>query len=261
MTGDDITYYQELIGILRWSIEIGRVDVLTEVSLLSAYQASPRKGHLQALYQIFAYIKKHLKLSLYFDPRLPNIDYTAFQDNASDFIEYYRDAKDELPPRMPVPRGRKVYTTAFVDASHASNKVTRRSQTGFIIFVNRAPVIWFSKKQSTVECSAFSSEFLAMRTCIEEVVSLRYKLRMFGVPVEDPTDIFCDNNSVVMNSSNVESKLNKKNNSLAYHYTRWSVAAGIIRVGWIDGKENLADVYTKVLSVGDLEYLFGNWTY
>ena len=162
---------------------------------------------------------------------------------------------------MPEPRGRIVYTTAFVDASHASNKVTRRSQTGFLIFINRAPIIWYSKKQSTVECSAFSSEFLAMRTCIESIVSLRYKLRMFGVPISGPTEVFCDNNSVVLNSSNVESKLNKKNNSLAYHYTRWSVAAEIIRVGWIDGKENLADVFTKILPVLVREYLFGNWTY
>ena len=154
-----------------------------------------------------------------------------------------------------------MYTIAFVDASHAGNKITRRSQIGFILFVNRAPVVWYSKKQSTVECSAFSSEFLAMRTCIESVVALRYKLRMFGVPLDGPTDIFCDNNSVVLNSSNVESKLNKKNNSLAYHYTRWSVAAEIIRVAWIDGKENLADVFTKILPIIVREYLFGNWTY
>ena len=94
------------MGILRWSIEIGRVDILTEVSKLSAYQASPSLGHLLALYQIFAYLKKKPKLSLYFDPRLPNVDYTAFQDNASDFKEYYRDAIEDLPPRTPEPRGR-----------------------------------------------------------------------------------------------------------------------------------------------------------
>lgn len=135
-------------------------------------------------------------------------------------MEYYRDAKDELPSMMPPPRGRVVHTTAFVDASHASNRVTRRSQIGYIIFLNRAPVAWFSKKQPIVECSAFSSEFLAIRTCIEAICTLRYKLRMFGVPVEGPTEVFCDNNSVVLNSSNVESKLNKKNNSLQYHYTR-----------------------------------------
>ena len=49
---EDITYYQELIGILRWAIEIGRVDIHHEVSIMSAYQASPRAGHLKHLLHI-----------------------------------------------------------------------------------------------------------------------------------------------------------------------------------------------------------------
>ena len=46
---DDTTYFQELIGVLRWATEIGRVDILLEVSLLSQYQAIPREGHLEQL--------------------------------------------------------------------------------------------------------------------------------------------------------------------------------------------------------------------
>ena len=84
---------------------------------------------------------------------------------------------------------------------------------------------------------------------------------MFGVPFHGPTEVFCDNNSVVLNTSQVESKLNKKHNALAYHAVRWAVAAAIIRVGWIDGKENYADAYTKVLPSHVRDYLFGNWTY
>ena len=75
---NDITYHQELIGILRWATEIGRVDILHEVSILSAYQASPRAGHLKQLLHIFAYIKHKPKLTLYFDPNLPHIDYSVF---------------------------------------------------------------------------------------------------------------------------------------------------------------------------------------
>ena len=50
-------FYQELIGILRWATEIGRVDILTELSLLSSYQASPRRGHLEQVIHIFAFLK------------------------------------------------------------------------------------------------------------------------------------------------------------------------------------------------------------
>ena len=259
---DNITFFQEIIGILRWMIELGRVDIHVEVSLLSSYQASPRLGHLEQALHIVAYIRRKPKLTLYFDPDYPIIDENCFTGNtASAFQDHYRDAKEELPARMPKPRGRMVRITSFVDASHAANKVTRRSHTGFLIFVNRAPIIWYSKKQSTVESSTFSSEFIAMKTCMEHIVSLRFKLRMFGIPIDGPADVLCDNLSVVKNSSKIESTLNKKHSQIAYHAVRWSVAANVLRVGWIDGKKNLADAMTKRLPVVKRDYLFGNWTY
>ena len=73
--------------------------------MMSSFQSSPRQGHLQALYHIFAYLDRKPKLTLYFDPHLPNIDYTEFKMNADEFKEYYRDAVEEFPPRMPPPLG------------------------------------------------------------------------------------------------------------------------------------------------------------
>lgn len=259
---DNITFFQEIIGILRWLIELGRVDILTEVAMLSSYQASPREGHLNDALHIVAFLKKRPKLTIYFNPELPKLDYNIFNNTDPEmFREQYRDAKEELPPRMPKPRGKPVTMTAFVDASHAADKKTRRSHTGFIIFVNRAPIIWYSKKQSTIESSTFSSEFIAMKTCMESIVSLRYKLRMFGVPLEDVTHVLCDNQSVVDNSSKIDSTLNKKHVSIAYHAVRWSVAAEIMRVGKIDGEFNLADAMTKRLPAPRRDFLFGEWTY
>ena len=62
-------------------------------------------------------------------------------------------------------------------------------------------------------------------------------------------------------SSKVESTPDKKHNSVAYHYVHNAVAANIISVAWIDGKENLADAFTKRLAAPTREYLFGNWMY
>ena len=78
---------------------------------------------------------------------------------------------------------------------------------------------------------------------------------------DDATYIFCDNESVVNNSTRLKSVLNKKHNSIAYHYTRWNVAVGVVSITWIDGKENLADPFTKRLAAMVRDYLFGNWTY
>ena len=75
---------------------------------------------------------------------------------------------------MRPPRGQSVSTHCFVDADHAGNTVTRRSQTGLLLFVNRSPIVWFSKWQNTIETSMFSSEFIAMKTAIMQIESLHY---------------------------------------------------------------------------------------
>ena len=58
--GDDkATQYQQMIGILRWSIELGRIDIITEVSLLSSFNVNPREGHLEDAYRVFEYLYSH----------------------------------------------------------------------------------------------------------------------------------------------------------------------------------------------------------
>ena len=135
----------------------------------------------------------------------------------------------------------------FVDADHASNRVTRRSQTGILIFLNRAPIAWYSKRQNTVESSTFGSEYIAMKTAVEMLQALRYKLRCFGDPINGPVNVFGDNESVINSSQKPEATLSKKNNSIAYHKTREAVASGMIRVAYVNTLLNLADVLTKPL--------------
>ena len=263
LSSDDMTFFQELIGVLRWATEIGRVDILLEVSLLSQYQANPREGHLEQLLHIFAYLRKHPKITLYLSPEVPNMDYDSFQTRKDDFSEIYRDAEETLPHRMPIPRGRSLIMSAFVDASHAANKKTRRSHTGYVVFLNRAPIVWYSKRQQTVETSTFSAEFIALKACLEAIEHLRFKLRCFGIPMPkgEPSYVFCDNESVVKNTTNVESTLNKKHSSVAYHHCRWSVAAGVITITHISTHDNIADCFTKRLPSSTRNHLFGSWTY
>jgi hypothetical protein len=73
---NNVTLYQELVEIVRWATEIGRVDVLHEIAIMSQYQGCPREGHLKNLLQIFAFWRDNPKISLYMDPSLPNVDYS-----------------------------------------------------------------------------------------------------------------------------------------------------------------------------------------
>ena len=118
-----------------------------------------------------------------------------------------------------------VTISCFVDANHAGNSVTCRSHTGILIFVQNAPILWFSKRQNTVETSTFGSEMVAMRIAKEMIVALRYKLRMFGVPINGPARVYCDNQGVVKNTSIPSSTLANKHNSINYHMIREAVAA------------------------------------
>ena len=87
---------------------------------------------------------------------------------------------------------------------------------------------------------------------------------MFGIPLDEQhpeTCIFCDNESMVKNSTNVSSTLNKKHSEIAYHFVRWNVAAGVVSIAWIDTNQNLADAFTKRMTENKRDNLFGNWTY
>ena len=246
--------FQSFVGILRWLCELGRVDILTETSVLSHHLVSPRVGHLHQVLHIFKYLKDHKRSKLVFDPSYINISDNDLPieeraaTKAKFMAELYKDAVEDIPRNAPKPRGRPVQISCFVDADHAGDSVTRRSRTGVLIFLNSAPIIWYSKRQNTVETSTFGSEFVAMRQAFEMIKALKYKLRMFGVEILDgETKLFGDNNSVVTNSSCPESTLSKKHHSINYHYVRECVAAGVGLVYKVDTDENLADLFTKIL--------------
>ena len=145
--------------------------------MMSTHLALPRIGHLEQLMHMFGYLKEHPKRKLAFNPTHPDINERMFRKH--DWYNFYRDAKEAIPGDMPEPLGNPMSMHCFVDANLAGNQVTRRSQTGILIFCNRAPIIWHSKRQNTVETSTFGSEFTAMKNAIELIESLRYKLRMF----------------------------------------------------------------------------------
>ena len=82
----------------------------------------------------------------------------------------------------------------------------------------------------TVESSNFSSKFIALNTCVKHIIGLRFKLRMFGIPIDGEGIVFNENKSVVDRSSKLEYTLNKKHISIAYHLVRWNIAASLVHI-------------------------------
>jgi hypothetical protein len=196
--------YQHLIGVMRWMVELGRIDIATEVSMLSSYLACPHEGHLENALHVMGYlVRLNHNSRLIFDPMYPDIDQTAFP--SFEWTEFYGNVKEAILPDMPPSLGKDVDLCMMVDSDHAGDKRTRRSRTGFIIFCNLAPIIWLSKQQGTIETSVFCAEFVAMKHSTKMLRGLRYKICMMGIPLSGPTYVYGDNKSQVTDSSRPES--------------------------------------------------------
>ena len=89
---------------------------------------------------------------------------------------------------------------------------------------------------------------MALRIDTDLIEGLRYKLRMFGVPIDDNAQVFCDNESVVTNCTYLESTLKTKHCSIAYHRIREYIASGMMLVFYEISESNLADLLTKSLN-------------
>jgi hypothetical protein len=143
------------------------------VSILAAFTTAPRKGHLNSLLHILSYLNHRDRSKLVLDD-----SYVEVMDEIdNDWSGFYPYAKEDIPDHAPSPRGNSVQMTVFVDADHAGDLITQRSRTGMLLYLNCSPVIWCSKKQNSMETSTFGSEFIALKTAMEMIKGIRYKLR------------------------------------------------------------------------------------
>ena len=172
--------YQSLIGALQWVIQIGRFDVTTAVMTLSRFRACPREGHLDRVKRIFGYLSKMRNGVIRIrteEPDFSNLPDTIYTWDHT----VYEGAKESIPDDAPKPLGKAVKTVSYMDANLLHDLVNGRSVTGILHLFNKTPIDWFSKLQSTVETATYGSEYVAARTCVEQIIDLRTTLRYLGV--------------------------------------------------------------------------------
>ena len=113
--------------------------------------------------------------------------------------------------------------------------------------LNNVPIYLYIKKQDCIETSTFGSEFMATEQTFEYLQSLRYKLGIFGVPVEELTFIYDDNQSAFVNSSVSKSTLKNKSQSIAFHFICEVCARSEWGTSYIHAFLKLADMLTNSL--------------
>ena len=115
--------------------------------MLSSHLVLPQERHLKQVYHMFSYLKKYHNSELVFNPSDPIIDESKFEKKDWTSNEFGHCAEDEIiSANIPKARGSGFLVSARVDADHTGDTTTRRLRTGYIAYVNSAPVYWMSKK-------------------------------------------------------------------------------------------------------------------
>jgi len=241
---DGIKIYQSLIGATQWLIQLGRFDVMTAVMTMSRFRAAPRKGHMERVQRIHGYVSKMRHGVIRIRTDEPDFSDIPVKDHDWKYT-CYQGAEELIPKDAPPPRGKRVVLSAYFDANLYHDMISGRSVTGILQLANKTVIDFFSKLQSTVETATFGSEYVAGRTCMEQNIDIRTTFRYLGVPIETPTVVFGDNESMVNTASVPQGKLQKRHNALSFHRVRECIAAGIARLHHIAGTTNPADILSK----------------
>jgi hypothetical protein len=249
LLGDDgISQYMSCIGALQWAVTLGRFELLIGVTTLASFRVAPRVGHMERVKRMYGFLRKRPDAAIRFRTGIPNHERSA-KPVIHDWTQtVYGKISEELPSDMPEPKGKAVRITTYEDANLMHCLLTGRSVTGILHLLNQTPIYWYTKKQGSVETATYGSEFVAAKIATEQIMDLKYTVRMMGIPLDGPAWMFGDNQSVITSSTIPHSSLNKRHNALAYHRVREAVAANVMYFMKVSGKTNVSDIFTKFLA-------------
>ena len=217
---------------------LGRFDLHTQVATMSRFRAAPRQGHMARLKRIYSYAIRTKDYVIRFRTDQP--DYSFLPDQDFDWTySVFGDIQDILPDDMPEPLGKAVVTTTTMDANLNHCLGTGKSLTGWLHFVNKTPIDWYSNKRATVETATYGSEFVAVKTATEQIMDIRQMLRYLGALIGSKSYLFGDNRSVVTSATLPHSTLTKPHTILAFHRAREAITAKLMASCLIQSAYNL----------------------
>jgi hypothetical protein len=204
----DPTDFRSLAGALQY-LTFTRPDIAYAVQQVCLHMHDPREPHLAALKRILRYVRGTLHLGLSLRP-------------CSQF---------EL--------------VVYSDADWAGCPDTRKSTSGYAVFLGDNLVSWSSKRQNTVSRSSAEAEYRAVANAVAEATWIRQLLSELRSPLRKATLVYCDNISAVYLSSNPVQHQRTKHVEIDLHFVRERVALGDVRVLHVPTTSQFADVFTK----------------
>ncbi|GJS16931.1 ribonuclease H-like domain-containing protein, partial [Tanacetum coccineum] len=206
----DPTLYRSLAGALQY-LTFTRPDISYAVQQVCLYMHDPREPHFSALKRILLYIRGTMPYRL-----------QLFSSTTSSLV-------------------------AYSDADWAGCPTTRRSTSGYCVFLGNNLLSWSSKRQVTLSRSSAEAEYRGVANAVAETCWLLNLLRELHTPLSTTTLVYCDNVSAVYLSSNPVQYQRTKHIEIDIHFVRDLVAAGHIRVFHVPSRYQYEDVFTKGL--------------
>ncbi|GJV21029.1 ribonuclease H-like domain-containing protein [Tanacetum coccineum] len=206
----DPTLYRSLAGSLQY-LTFTRPDITYAVQQVCLYMHDPREPHFSALKRILRYVQGTLDYGL----------------------QLFSSTTDSL--------------IAYSDADWAGCPTTRRSTSGYCVFLGNNLLSWSSKRQPTLSRSSAEAEYRGVANAVAETCWIRNLLRELHTPLSSATIVYCDNVSAVYLSSNPVQHQRTKHIEIDIHFVRDLVATGQVRVLHVPSRFQYADIFTKGL--------------
>ncbi|KAK3290020.1 hypothetical protein CYMTET_2561 [Cymbomonas tetramitiformis] len=216
--------YINLVMELMWLARCSRPDILTAVCYLARFSHCYGQEHWQHLKRVLRYLKGTVHVCL------------------------------TLQCSSPASLTAELIVTAYTDADHAADKVTRRSVTGSLVRLNGSTVMYSSKLQKTVAVSTAEAELIALSECARDVEYVVNLLAEFS-PVKQPVTIHGDNHASVAQAENVLNNAATRHVAVRNRYVAKLVELGRVVIAKVPTKENLADFFTKSLALDRFQIL------
>ncbi|GJU69749.1 ribonuclease H-like domain-containing protein [Tanacetum coccineum] len=206
----DPTLYHRLAGALQY-LTFTWPDISYSVQQVCLFMHDPRETHFSALKRILWYVRGTLTSGL------------QLYSSTTSFL------------------------VAYSDADWAGCPTTRRSTSGYCVFLGNNLLSWSSKRQFTLSRSSAEAEYRGVANAVAETCWLRNLLRELHTPLSTATIVYCDNVSAVYLSSNPVQHQRTKHIEIDIHFVRDLVTTGHIRVLHVPSRYQYADIFTKGL--------------
>ena len=136
---------------------------------------------------------------------------------------------------------------AFCDSDYAGDYETRRSTSGFIIYINGSPIVWKSKGQERVAYSSTEAEYIAMSNVCKEIMFIIQLLQQMNLKVKLPAILHVDNMGAIYLSASQMSSQRTKHIDIRHHDMKEYIEDGFIKVLFVRSEDNDSDIFTKNL--------------